>query len=250
MTQITAVIITKNEQQNIERCILSLQNVVDEILVLDNGSTDKTIEIAKNLGARVETTTWKGYSQTKNHGNQLAINNFILSIDADEALSKELQNGIISLKQDLRIDHAYQFNRLTNYCGKWIKHCGWYPDTKMRLWSKESGKWQGEVHEEVKLENYVKVFQVEGDLLHYSYYNIEEHYKQADKFTTLTAQDAFKKGKKASLIKLFFAPMVKFTKAYFLQLGFLDGLMGFQVCRVSALATYWKYKKLRQLHKS
>jgi glycosyltransferase involved in cell wall biosynthesis len=250
MTQISAVIITKNEAKNIERCILSLQNVADEILVLDNGSTDKTIEIAKNLGARVEVTKWQGYSKTKNYGSLLASNNYILSIDADEALSDELKNHIISIKTSLRIDHAYKFNRLTNYCGKWIKHCGWYPDTKMRLWSKEAGKWQGEIHEEVKLEPFVKHFHLKGDLLHYSYYNIEEHFKQADKFTTLTAKDAFEKGKKASVLKLVFAPVVKFTKAYFFQLGFLDGTMGFQVCRVSALATFWKYKKLRQLHNS
>ena len=250
MTQISAVIITKNEAKNIERCILSLQNVVDEILVLDNGSTDSTIEIAKNLGARVETTTWKGYSETKNYGNSLAVNNYILSIDADEALSEELRNQIIAIKQSLRIDHAFQFNRLTNYCGTWIKHCGWYPDTKLRIWSKEAGKWQGEIHEEIKLEPFVKVAHLKGDLLHYSYYNIEEHYKQADKFTTLTANDAFEKGKKASFLKLVFAPVVKFTKAYIFQFGFLDGPMGFQVCRVSAYATFLKYKKLRQLHKS
>ena len=250
MTQISAVIITKNEAKNIERCILSLQNVVDEILVLDNGSTDSTIEIAKNLGARVENTTWKGYSETKDLGNNLAKNNYILSIDADEALSEELQNQIINIKQSLRIDHAYQFNRLTNYCGKWIKHCGWYPDTKLRIWSREAGKWQGEIHEEIKLEPFVKVAHLKGDLLHYSYYNIEEHYKQADKFTTLTAKDAFEKGKKASFLKLVLAPLVKFMKAYIFQFGFLDGPMGFQVCRVSAYATFLKYKKLRQLHKS
>lgn len=250
MAKISAVIITKNEQQNIERCIKSLHNVADEVLVIDNGSTDNTINIAKSLNARVIETTWQGYAATKNFGNQNAENEFILSIDADEALDDELKNQIINVKKDLRIDDAYSFNRLTNYCGKWIKHCGWYPDTKLRLWNKNAGKWEGLIHEEVKLQPYVKVVHLKGHLLHYSYYSSQQHYLQADKFTTLTAQNDFEKGKKGNFFQLIFAPIFKFIKSYFFQLGILDGKAGLQVCRISSLATYWKYKKLLQLSKN
>ena len=250
MPKISAVIIAKNEEKNIARCIRSLQNVADEFLVLDNGSTDKTVELAKDLNARVETTEWKGYSETKNHGNNLAQFDYILSIDADEALSMDLAKAITSIKDELNENAAYQFNRLTNYCGSWIRHCGWYPDTKLRLWHRQKGEWHGDIHEEIGLDKTVIQKHLNGDLLHYSYYTKADHFKQADKFTTLTAKDAFEKGKKASVLKLVFAPIVKFIKSYILQMGFLDGGAGFQVCRISAYATFMKYQKLRNLHKN
>ena len=250
MPKISAVIIAKNEEKNIARCIRSLQNVADEVLVLDNGSIDKTVDLAKDLNARVEITEWKGYSATKNHGNNLAQFDYILSIDADEALSMDLAKSITEIKESLNENTAYKFNRLTNYCGSWIRHCGWYPDTKLRLWHRQKVEWQGDIHEEIVLDKAVSQKHLNGNLLHYSYYTKTDHYKQAHKFTTLTAKEAFEKGKKASVLKLVFAPIVKFIKSYILQMGFLDGGAGFQVCRISAYATFMKYQKLRNLHKN
>ncbi len=249
MEKISAVIITYNEERNIERCIKSLQDVVDEIIVIDSYSTDSTEEICKNLNVKFIQTQWLGYSDTKNYGNSLTANNYIFSIDADEALSEELKSEILIIKHSEKLSDAYYVNRLTNYCGSWIHHCGWYPDTKLRLWNKQKGKWQGDIHEEVVMNENSTTSKLNGNLLHYSYYSIYQHLAQVNKFTDLTAQDAFNKGKKASLIKIIFRPVIKFKRDYFLKLGLLDGYHGFIICAISAFATFVKYLKLRELNK-
>ncbi len=247
MANISAVIITKNEERNIARCIESLKTIADEVLIVDSGSTDKTIEIAENLDAKVIRTEWQGYSATKNYGNEQAAFNYILSIDADEMVSNQLTKSIIAVKLNLTAGTSFSFNRLTNYCGSWIKHCGWYPDTKMRLWNREDGKWEGDIHEQIVFKSSVHIEKLKGDLFHYSYYTKTDHYAQADKFTTLTAKDAYLKGKRSNFIKMLISPLAKFVKAYFIQLGFLDGAAGFQVCRISAYATFQKHSKLKKL---
>lgn len=250
MTRISAVIITLNEERNIERCILSLQNIADEIIVIDSFSIDKTQEICKNHDVNFIQTKWLGYSETKNYGNNLATYDYILSIDADEALSEELKKEILLIKQSEKIEDAYFMKRLTNYCGSWIHHCGWYPDKKLRLWNKQKGKWEGNIHEEVKMQADASIAELKSDLLHYSYYSIQQHINQANKFTDLTAAEAFKNAKKSSLFKIIFNPIVKFIKDYFIKLGFLDGYHGFVICTISAFATFLKYIKLRELHKN
>ncbi len=251
--QITAVIITFNEERNIERCINSLQGVVDEIIVVDSFSSDSTKEICqqfKNL--KFYQKEWLGYSEQKNYANSLSINDFILSIDADEVLSEELKQNIIGIKlnySDLNdSDTSFSFNRLTNYCGSWIKHCGWYPDRKIRIFHK-SIKWIGAIHETLLLTQNAKIIFLKGDLLHYTVYSASDHIKQLDKFTTLMATQAFEKGKKATCFDLWFSPKWKFFRDYILKLGFLDGYSGYQVCKLSAFATFTKYVKLRELYK-
>lgn len=250
MEKISAVIITFNEERNIERCIKSLHGIVDEVIVIDSFSTDKTAEICNNQGVRFYQARWQGYSATKNYGNSLATNNYIFSIDADEVLSEELKKEILTLKNSAKLSDAYYINRLTNYCGSWIHHCGWYPDTKLRLWNKQKGEWKGNIHEEVVMDSGSSFANFKGDLLHYSYYSIQQHINQANKFTDLTANEAFIKGKKAGLLKIFFSPCFKFIRDYFLKMGFMDGYHGFVICRISAFATYLKYTKLRELHKN
>lgn len=250
MTRISAVIITLNEERNIERCILSLQDIADEIIVIDSFSNDKTQEICKNHVVKFIQTKWLGYSETKNYGNNLATYDYILSIDADEALSEELKKEILLIKQSEKIEDAYFMKRLTNYCGSWIHHCGWYPDKKLRLWNKQKGKWEGNIHEEVKMQADAGISDLKSDLLHYSYYSIQQHINQANKFTDLTASEAFKNAKKSSLFKIIFNPIVKFIKDYFIKLGFLDGYHGFIICVISSFATFMKYIKLRELYKN
>jgi glycosyltransferase involved in cell wall biosynthesis len=250
MTKISAVIITFNEERNIERCINSLQDIADEIIVVDSFSTDKTAEICKSFEIKFIQTQWLGYSKTKNYGNSLATNDYILSIDADEALSEELKNEIYLIKTAEKIADAYFVKRLTNYCGSWIHHCGWYPDKKLRLWNKQKGKWEGNIHEEVIMYNNTTASELKNDLLHYSYYSIQQHINQANKFTDLTSAEAFKNGKKSNLFKILFNPIIKFKKDYFLKLGLLDGYHGFVICAISAFATFLKYIKLRELHKN
>ena len=137
MRKLTAVIIAYNEARNIKRCIASLLNVADEIVVVDSYSTDATPSICKGLGVQFHQRDWKGYSKQKNYGNGLASNDWILSIDADEALSEKLKKSILHEKENGK-SYNYSFNRLTNYCGKWIHYCGWYPDTKIRMFNEQN----------------------------------------------------------------------------------------------------------------
>ena len=139
---ISAVIIAFNEEKNIERCILSLKNVVDEIVVVDSFSKDKTKEICLAHNVVFIEHSFKGHIEQKNWAYTQASNNYVLSLDADEALSDELKNSILAIKNNWKND-GYAFNRLTSYCGKWIKHCGWYPDIKLRLWDRRKGTWKG-----------------------------------------------------------------------------------------------------------
>ncbi|MEN8223740.1 MAG: glycosyltransferase family 2 protein [Bacteroidota bacterium] len=251
MSKLSAVIITLNEERNIGRCIDSLSDVADDILVVDSGSTDLTETICKKKGVRFFFHEWEGYLEQKNYANDLAENPWILSVDADEALSKELRESILAIKNDLKAD-GYEMNRLTNYCGKWIRHGGWYPDRKLRLFHRDKFEWGGErIHETVvmKMAN-VHISRLKGDLQHYSYYNISDHIAQANHFTNMTAELAVDKGKKAPFLKIIFSPIVKFVRDYFIRLGFLDGYYGYIVCRISAQASFMKYSKIRQISKS
>jgi glycosyltransferase involved in cell wall biosynthesis len=248
MTGLSAVIITKNEERNIGRCLQSLKDVADEIVVVDSGSTDRTKDICKEENVRFHFHEWEGYKEQKNFANSLAKHPLILSIDADEALSDDLRASILEVKENPQAD-GYEVNRLTNYCGKWIHYSGWYPDRKLRLFNRNKFKWGGEkIHEVViPLEKDNKTSRLQGDLLHYSYYTISEHISQANHFTDLTAELAVEKGKKSSLIKILFSPVFKFMRDYIFKLGFLDGYYGYIICRISAQATFLKYSKIRQI---
>ena len=246
--EISCVIITKNEEKNIERCLKSLQNVADEIIVIDSYSTDNTEAICQKYNVRFERLEWQGYSETKNYGNALARHSYILSVDADEALSEELVRELLKLKKNEGEADAYFVNRITNYCGKWIKHCGWFPDWKLRLWKKGVGSWTGNIHEQFDLIKGTRTKKMKSLLLHYSYYTTDDHRSQIERYATLMAEDNYRRGKKASLLKIAFSPVVKFLNTYFLRLGFLDGYYGFKVCAYSSYATWLKYSKTRKLY--
>ncbi len=248
MDLISAVIITHNEERNIGRCLASLKNVADDIVVVDAASTDNTAAIAAQAGARVVIREWTDYSDQKNFANALALHNYILSMDADEVLSSELRNEILDRKKK-GLTGAYRFPRLTNYCGSWVKHGGWYPDAKIRLFPRDAARWEGsQVHEELKLDPKVKVIDLDADLLHYSYHSISDHLQRIDRYSTLHAQKMFAAGKSSGPIKLYLSPLAKFVQGYFFQLGFLDGAAGFNIARISAKAVRMKYVKLKQLH--
>ncbi len=250
MPKLSAIIITKNEERNIGRCVDSLLDVADDIVVVDSGSDDSTEAICKEKGVRFFYNQWTGYIEQKNFANGLAAHDYILSIDADEALSDQLRASILKIKGSFKAD-AYEMNRLTNYCGRWIRYGGWYPDTKLRLFHRKKFEWGGEpIHENiVQKQPDVRVDKLDGDLLHYSYYDIAQHIAQANHFTNMTAALAVEKGKSAGMLKIIFSPMVKFIRDYFIRLGFLDGYYGYVVCRISAQATFMKYAKIRQMKK-
>ncbi len=244
---LSAVIIAKNEAHQIERCIEALLQVTEDITVIDSGSTDKTIEKASALGANVIKHNWIGYAQNKNYGNSVAKHNWILSIDADEVLSKELIKAIQNLNYE--DDTVYLLDRINNYCGQWIKHSGWYPDWKVRIFNRNNVKWQGDyVHEKLAVPKHFKHVKLSGKLLHYSYTDKMDHLKRIDRYTTLSAQELFVKGKKATWINLWLSPMIRFLKTYFLKLGILDGAAGWTISKSNAYLVHLKYKKVKRLH--
>jgi len=244
MPQLSVVIITFNEEKNIGRCIESIQGIADDVVIVDSFSSDATEIISKEFDVNFISRKWEGYSETKNFANSQAKHDWILSLDADEALSEELRKSILKAKEATELK-IYKFHRLTNYCGSWIKHCGWYPDTKIRIFDRRISKWEGIIHEKLVINSKQNANLLKGDCLHYSYYSMEQHYVQAQKFTNIAAKELFDKGQTASIIKLMISPAVKFIRDYFINLGFLDGKAGYIVCRISAYATYLKYKKLR-----
>lgn len=249
MTPVSAVIITFNEERNIARCLDSLQGVVDEIVVLDSYSTDRTETICREKGAKFFQHRFDGHIEQKNRAITYASHPYVLSLDADEALDDRLRASIIKEKKDLRFD-GYSMNRLTNYCGHWVRHCGWYPDRKLRLWNSTKGMWTGiNPHDRYELSPGCTVRHLEGDLLHYSYYTLEDHYKQVEYFTDISAKAYHKEGKRAGWPMMYLSAFVKFIRDYFIKLGFLDGRTGFIISRISAYAAYLKYKKLRELNR-
>jgi len=249
MIKLSAIIITYNEERNISRCIESLKDVADEIIVVDSFSADRTHEICIEHGVRFIKNKFEGHIEQKNFALNQASYPYIISLDADEALSDILKTSILSIKSNWNAD-AYKLSRLTNYCGKWIHHCGWYPDRKLRIAKKDQVRWGGEnPRDRLELIHGGKTVTLKGDLLHYSFYSIEEHVKQINKFTDIRAIQMHKKGRKASLLNILISPIFKFFKSYIFKLGFLDGFYGYVVCRNSAYATFLRYIKLHQLNK-
>ena len=249
MIKLSVVIITFNEEKNIERCLLSVKGIADEIVVLDSFSKDQTQAICEKHGVKFVQHAFDGHIQQKNRAITYATNPHVLSLDADEALDETLKTSILEVKKNFTKD-GYYMNRLTNYCGHWVKHCGWYPDTKLRLWDRSKGHWTG-VNPHDKYELFAgdkNTGHLKGDILHYSYYSVEDHYKQVDYFTNIASKAFFENGKKAPLFKLVVNPVAKFIDHYLLKLGFLDGKSGFLISKISAYATYLKYKKLRNLY--
>jgi len=251
MQKLSVVIITFNEEKNIERCLQSVQDIADEIVVLDSFSTDKTEDICKKYKVNFHQHIFDGHIQQKNRALQLAQNKWVLSLDADEAPNNILLNEIKKLKELNFPKDAYFFNRLTNYCGKWIKHTSWYPDKKLRLWNIDKGEWGGKnPHDKVIMNSNSETSYIKGDLLHYSYYTIDEHIAQYNLFTKIGAQEAFEKNKKSNLFIAIYKSFWKFLREYFFKLGLLDGYYGFIISALSSHATFVKYLKLRELNKN
>lgn len=247
MIKLSAVIITFNEEKNIGRCLESIRGIADEIIVVDSFSTDKTVRVSKSLGSKVFTHKFESHIQQKNYALRKASFPYVLSLDADEALSDELQKSILLAKSDWMFN-AYEMNRLTNYCGKWIRHCGWYPDRKIRLFDKRKGKWAGiNPHDRFEMnEPKTPIGRLNGNILHYSYYSISGHIKQVDYFTEISAKILFERNHKASFLRLLISPTFRFIRDYFIKLGLLDGYYGFVICAISSHAVFLKYVKLRE----
>lgn len=249
MPEISVVIVTLNEELGIERCLLSVKEIAGETVVVDSFSTDRTEEICIRYGARFSRHPFEGYVEQKSYAITQASNEYILLIDADEALSDELRASILAVKKNWTHD-GYNFNRLNSYCGRWIRHSGWYPDRKIRLFDRRKATVKGKnPHDEIVMANGSTMKFLNGDLLHYTYHTVEDHIHQINRFTEIQARDNFEKGTKVGYLSIFFSPAYKFIRHYFFRLGFLDGYYGFLICRNSAYSTFLKHAKLKALWK-
>ncbi len=243
--KISATIITLDEERNIARAMESLR-CCDEIVVLDSGSVDRTVELATNLGARVVEGAWLGYAGQKNLVAEKANHDWILSLDADEALSEALEGEIWNLKKNGPQYDAYTMPRLAQYLGRWILHSGWYPDRKVRLYNRQKANWVGDfVHESLKVEG--RIGHLESNLLHFTCNSLSEHLKTMDRYTTLAAEELVARKVHIWSKHLILDPLWTFTSTYFFKRGFLDGLEGLAIAYMATLYTFLKYAKARNM---
>src|SRR3569833_1202270 len=245
--KISATIVTLNEERNIARAIASLKPCVDEVEVVDSGSSDRTSEIAAEMGARVVREDWRGYAEQKNFAAACSAHDWILSIDADEELTPGLAAEIQALRGAGEHSEAgWTIPRRAYYLGRWIRHCGWYPDRKIRLYHRGRGAWKGErVHESVEVTGALGGLQ--NDLLHFTCDSLNQHLLTIDRYTSLAAQAIAESGKPASFRRLVIDPPWTFIRSYFLQRGFLDGMHGFVIASMAGFYTFLKYAKAREM---
>ena len=249
MVKVSAVIITFNEEKHLEKCLSSLIGVADEIVVVDSFSTDNTETICKKYNVNFIQQKFLGYIEQKNFAIAQAKYEYIVSLDGDEALSDQLKTSILNLKNNW-VKDGYYCKRLNNYCGQWIKHSDWYPNKKLRCFKKNTGSWQGiNPHDSFKLHNKASSGNLKGDILHWVHDDYDSHIKKLSNFSNIAAAAYYKKGERSSLLKIVFRPTWAFFKAYFLRLGFLDGLNGFIICVQTFNITFFKYIKLYELQK-
>ncbi len=242
--QISATIITLNEEGNIARAIKSLVPVADEIIVVDGESTDSTREIAAGLGACVITRRFEGFTAQKNFAALQAKYDWILSLDADEELNADAQDVLRRWKLGNAGAYGYRFARRARYLGRWILHSGWYPDYKLRLYDRRRGEWKGDfVHESVVVKGRVET--MPGEILHYTCDTLEEHRQRIEFYTDLAAAEMIARGVRVSLLSRQLAPAWVFTQSYFLRLGVLDGYPGFLIAKMAARYVRRKYAKAK-----
>lgn len=246
MTKLSACIVTLNEERKIARTLESLR-CCDEILVLDSGSSDQTIAIAGGLGARVIEESWRGYAGQKNRAAECASFDWILSLDADETLTEELEAEILLLKQEGFRADGYSMPRMAQYLGRWIRHSGWYPDRKVRLYDRRKGAWHGDfVHESVQVRG--SVGELQGAIHHFTCDSLSEHLGTLDRYTTLAAAEICGQGHMPGMGRLLCDPAWTFVRTYLLKQGFRDGFPGLAIAYLAAFYTFLKYAKARERH--
>ncbi|ADY74068.1 glycosyl transferase family 2 [Desulfurobacterium thermolithotrophum DSM 11699] len=240
-------ILTFNSERYLKEVLESVKSIADEIVILDSGSKDRTIEIAKSFGAKVFFRKFDNFVSQKNYLLSLCKKEWVLFIDDDEVVGNELKAEIERVKKEGSFD-GYYVNVLTNYLGRWIKYA-WYPDWHLRLAKREKCKWIGDlVHESLKVDG--KLGYLKGNLLHYSYPSISHHLKKIDLYTSLYAEGVYRRGKKFSYMKLFLSPLGAFLRRYIFKKGFLDGFEGFVLSVMSSYYTFLKYLKLWEKEKN
>lgn len=248
---ISSVIIAKNEEANIARCIESQLDCIEEIIVLvDITTTDRTFEIAKSYGkVKVQAVNWMGYSGTKKYGVSLASNDWVFWIDADEALTKELSQEMLVFKKAIPEFSAYSIPRKAYFLGRWIKHSGWYPGRVTRLFDKNKVNFSDNVvHEHLVVNG--PTGELKSDIDHYTDPTIRHYFEKFNQYTTLAAEEMIKQEKAFKLSDLIIRPIFIFKKMYLFRLGFLDGIQGFILAVFSAAYVFTKYCKFWELKKN
>jgi len=259
--QLSATLITLNEERRLPRALASLSEIADEILVVDSGSADRTREIAAQHGARVISHPWEGYARQKNFAASQAKFDWILSLDADEVVTPELAAELREIKErgpesGNEAAVGFRMPRLPWYRGRWIRHSGWYPDHKLRLYDRRRARWVGDyVHESVQADGPVRTLR--GDLHHFTCDSLDDHFRTVDRYTTLAAQEAYAQSKSNSkstarilsraLAMTIAGPPWKFLETYFLRQGFRDGLAGVIIAGMAGYYVHEKYAKLWRL---
>ena len=248
--QISATIITFNEEKNIADAIGSVADWADEILVVDAESTDATRSIAESLGAKIITQKWLGFSKQKQFAVDNAAFDWIFSLDADERISDELKTAIKKLKAEPETADAFRVSRLSHYMNRPIRHSGWYPDWQIRLFNRKRARWKDVlVHESVEVDG--KVEKLTGDILHYSWEGAAHHHRMiGERYAPLAARQDFERGKRTSRFKVAIAGPVAFIQTYILKAGFLDGFAGFSIARFAAHLAFLKQLHLYELQQS
>ncbi len=245
MEPISATLITCNEERNIAGALQSL-SWADEIVVVDSGSSDATLEICRRFTDRIFHRDWTGYVDQKNYAVEKARNEWIFSLDADERPSPRLVEEIKRLDGKEPARPGYKIPRIAFFMGRWIRHGDWYPDYQLRLFNKRFGRWDGgRVHESVKTSGNPAF--LKSEILHYTYRNLSEYLHRLEIYSTLAALDYQQRGKRTGLLKLIANPLASFAKGYLLKRGFLDGTAGFMVAVMGAVSVFFKYAKLYEL---
>ncbi|HKV98586.1 MAG TPA: glycosyltransferase family 2 protein [Vicinamibacterales bacterium] len=242
MTPVSVTVITRDEAANIEACLASVA-WADEVLVVDCGSTDRTVEIARNTGARVIVKDWPGYGAQKNFAAAEAAHDWILSVDADERVTPELATEIRARLAGQVSAAGFRIPRVTFHLGRWIRTTDWYPDYQLRLYDRRRARWkERRVHESVTADGPVEQFA--NDLQHYAYRDITHHHQTMDRYTTLAAEDMYASGRRAGFVDVALHPPAAFLRNYVLRRGFMDGVPGFIISTMNAHYVFLKFAKL------
>lgn len=242
MIPLTATVITFNEEENIRDCLESL-SWVGNIVVVDSGSTDSTVEIAREYTSQVVITDWPGHLEQKNRAIDLSTTDWVLSLDADERVTPALRREIEDALETEPEVAGYSMPRLTWHLGRWIRHGGWYPDRKIRLFNRRKARWGGvNPHDRVIPQG--PILALTGDIEHYSYRNLHHHLETIDFFTSISAREKEKRDIRWPLLSILFRPPFKFFRMYFLQSGWRDGFPGFILAGIGSLYVFLKYARL------
>ncbi|MGB2765286.1 MAG: glycosyltransferase family 2 protein [Candidatus Aminicenantaceae bacterium] len=245
---ISVVIITYNEEKRLEPALKSVEGLASEIIIVDSFSNDNTVRIAKKYTKKVYQRKWTNFADQKNFANGFVSFPWILSLDADERVSPELQDEILKIKKEEPDCAGFLMPRQVFYLGKWIRHSGWYPDRKIRLFLKDKARWEGEyVHERLIIEG--KIQKLENSIHHFTYRNISEHLSRINKFSDLGAQKLYTQKSKCRWYHLVFMPFFRFAKSFIFRAGFLDGYAGFIISVLHGYAIFARYAKLREIWK-